>query len=246
MSVKFRDLCVMCSKIIKDCHKNITCKQCNGYTHKKCTKLRPTQLKSLNHNEWVCSTCITSNLDNNNSDDESSDGEDYDSKTFDITDVDLTKYDNMIFNPLTFDCNSINKCYNDVDSDDIHECMYLTPEKFCSDSTTSSGKFNFLNVNIRSLTKNLDNFKECLKTLNCNFNIIGVSETHLKEKPTDYLNLPGYNIEYTNRIGREKGGVCMYISEKVKYKLRKDLCHANSNYESCFIEIESQNDKNML
>ena len=185
-----RDLCVMCSKIIKDCHKIITCNICNGYTHKKCTKLRPKQLKCPK--EWVCSTCITHNLANNNSDDESSDGEDYDlteSNTFDMIDVDLTKYDNMIFNPLTFVCNSINKCYNDVDNEDIHECTYLTPEKFCSDSTASSGKFNFLNVNIRSLTKNLDNFKECLKTLNCDFNIIGVSETHLKEKPSDYLSL---------------------------------------------------------
>ena len=43
-----------------------------------------------------------------------------------------------------------------------------------------------------------------------------------------------------------KGGVCMYISDKVKYKLRKDLCHANSNYESCFIEIESKSDKNVV
>ena len=89
--------------------------------------------------------------------------------TFDVTDVDLTKCDNMIFNPLKFDCNSIYKCYNDVHNDDIHECTYLTPEKFCSDSTASSGKLNFLNVNIRSLTKNLDNFKECLKALNCDF-----------------------------------------------------------------------------
>ena len=61
-----------------------------------------------------------------------------------------------------------------------------------------------------------------------------------------YLNLPGYNIEYTNRIGREKGGVCMYISDKVKYKLRKDLCPENSNYESYFIEIESKSDKNVV
>ena len=32
----------------------------------------------------------------------------------------------------------------------------------------------------------------------------------------------------------------------MKYKLRKDLCHANDNYESCFIEIESQNSKNVV
>ena len=59
-------------------------------------------------------------------------------------------------------------------------------------------------------------------------------------------NLPGYNIEYTNRIGREKGGVCMLVSDKMKYKFRKDLSHANVNYESCFIEIECKNSKNVV
>ena len=76
--------------------------------------------------------------------------------------------------------------------------------------------------------------------------VIRISETHLKDKPNDYLNLPEYSIEYTDRIGREKGGVCMFISDKFKYKLRKDLCHAISNFESCFIEIENKNSKNTV
>ena len=75
------------------------------------------------------------------------------------------------------------------------------------------------------------------------FTIIGLSETHLKEKPHDFYNLPNYNMEYTNRIEREKGGVCLYISNHIKYKLRKDLCISNTNYESCFIEVENLNGK---
>ena len=53
-------------------------------------------------------------------------------------------------------------------------------------------------------------------------------------------------MEYINRVGRNKGGVCMYISKKVKYKIRNDLCNANSNYESCFVEIERKNAKNII
>ena len=49
-----------------------------------------------------------------------------------------------------------------------------------------------------------------------------------------------------NRVGREKGRVCMYVSEQINFKLRKDLCHANSNYESCFIEIEYNKTKNIV
>ena len=38
----------------------------------------------------------------------------------------------------------------------------------------------------------------------------------------------------------------MYASEKISYKLRKDICHANSNYKSSFIEIECNNGKNIV
>ena len=38
----------------------------------------------------------------------------------------------------------------------------------------------------------------------------------------------------------------MYVSDKINYKLTNDLCRANSNYESCFIEIECNNAKNIL
>ena len=73
-----------------------------------------------------------------------------------------------------------------------------------------------------------------------------MSETHLKDKPLEYYHLSGYKFEYTNRVRREKGGVGLYISNDVKYKLRQDLCKANSNFESCFVEIENNNMKNSL
>jgi len=171
------------------------------------------------------------------------------SPEFNVTEINLEKYDKMIFNPLRFDCNSINNKYNDVVTeidDATHDCKYMTPDQFCSESSGSSGKLNFLNVNIRSLSKNFDKLKECLQTTNCNFSVIGISETHLREKPSDYYNINGYKVEYTNRIGREKGGVCLYVSDKLKYKVRKDLSHANENYESCFIEIESHSHKNII
>ena len=101
-------------------------------------------------------------------------------------------------------------------------------------------------TNIRSISKNLDKLKMCIKTLGHKFTAIGLSETHLKDKPLEYYHLPGYNFEFMNRIGREKGGVGIYVSNDVKYRLRQDLCKANSNFESCFVEIENTNMKNSL
>ena len=53
-------------------------------------------------------------------------------------------------------------------------------------------------------------------------------------------------MEYGNRVGRGKAGVCIYVNDKVKFKTRKDLWVANANFEPCFIEIERQNAKNIL
>ena len=149
--------CIVCLKTIKNCHKDISCKACKGYVHKKCTKLKQKQLKSLKRGEWSCSKCYKDvNLDNTTSieDDVCKLN---DSPQFSITDIDFKKYDNMIFNPLRFDSNNTEKTYNDIvnsNNGGIHECSYLTPEQFCTDPNANRGNFNLLNVNTRSLAKN--------------------------------------------------------------------------------------------
>ena len=89
----------------------------------------------------------------------------------------------MIFNPLRFDSSNTGKNYSSLFS-------YLTPEQFCLDRNANHGNFNLLNVNIRSLSKNFDSLKACIKKTNKEFSVIGISETHLKDKPNDYLNIP--------------------------------------------------------
>ena len=179
---------------------------------KNVLNLQQKQLKNLDRGEWSCLKCHTDMYPDNTTSIEDEVCNLNDSPQFSVTDIDFKKYDNMSFNPLRFDSNNTEKAYNDiVDSNNggIHECSYLTPEQFRRDLNVTRGNFNLLNVNIRSLAKNFDELKACMKVVNTEFNVIGLCETHLKDKPCDYLNLPGYNIEYTNRVGREKGG-CVY------------------------------------
>ena len=56
--------------------------------------------------------------------------------------------------------------------------------------------FSLLNVNIRSRGKNFDKLELSLKTLDHKCAAIGLSETHLKDKPHEYYNVPGYSLEY--------------------------------------------------
>ena len=47
-----------------------------------------------------------------------------------------------------------------------------------------------------------------------------------------------------NGVGWNSGGICLYIRNDIKYKLRPDLCRAHSNFELCSLEIE--NDESLI
>jgi len=233
------DVCVSCSKLIKTNHKQIYCKICKLYVHKKCTKLKRKELQRLDVNDWTCLKC----KDNKNKNVDP--GNDEPIGPVDFTNVDFEKYENMLFNPIRYQ-NTLEKMEEDNDIIQPNLSKYITPDQFKDEFLSTDYDFTILNENIRSLSKNFPKLKECIESLNHNFTIIGLSETHLKDEPHTYYNLPGYSMEYTNRINRDKGGVCMYISDNVKYKVRHDLCRATSNYESCFIEIENCKFKNKI
>ena len=81
-----RDLCVLCSKIIRNCHKNITCTVCKHYVHKKCTKLKPKELRKID--QWVCPKCI-----NTPKEDDTDEPDSTTELNFTTDDIDFTKYD---------------------------------------------------------------------------------------------------------------------------------------------------------
>ena len=82
----------------------------------------------------------------------------------------------------------------------------ITPDQFKLNYPTvpeSCDRLTILIANIRSLAKNFDKLKECIKTTNHDFSIIGLSETHLKDNPHGYYNLLGYKMEHVKGIRRD-------------------------------------------
>ena len=247
MSVSRKNVCVVCSNIIKECHKDISCELCKLYVHKKCTNLKPKELKRLN--KWKCDKCSEGV---NNSDDTEIECESHEvislNANVNVADINFDKYDRMLFNPLRFENMSKESEANNeniLKSADI-ECTYVTTEQLSQNICNQQADLTLFNLNIRSLNKNFDKLTQCLKSINHKFTVIGLTETQLKNKPHDYFQLPNYNLEYMNRVGRNSGGVCLYIRNDIKYKLRPDLCRANSNFESCFIEIENDKNRNII
>lgn len=235
-------------------HRVFSCRYCKRYVHKKCMNISRKAISLLKLDEYVCINCSKTNDELSNSEtmpnrDKNVDSENIDQindpeENFNASDIIIDKYDNMMFNPIRFQNNSKEDDF--IETNHVSKCNYMTPEEFGLKYNCTESNFSILNANIRSISKNFEKLKECLKTLDHEFTIIGLSETHLKESPSEYYNLNGYNIEFTNRVERQKGGVCLYVSSSIKYKLRSDLCIANSNFESCFIEIENTNTRNTL
>ena len=90
----------------------------------------------------------------------------------------MSKYDNMCFNPIRYEDTLQN---NGEDMYDTNmKCSYILPNQF--KNSVNSGGLSFLNVSIRSISKNFEKLKECLETLDHEFTIIGISETHMKDK----------------------------------------------------------------
>jgi exonuclease III len=89
------------------------------------------------------------------------------------------------------------------------------------------------------LSRNFDTFSNFWGNIDHKFSFIALSETWLQSSENSF-EIPGYNFIHNHRHNRAGGGVGLYFSANLNYKVRKDLTYNNkslSNAESLFIEI---------
>ena len=132
--------------------------------------------------------------------------------------------------------------YSDFDFSSL-QTDYLHPSEIKQCDEIFSDKFSVLHLNIRSLNKNFEKFREFFSTLNSKFNVICFSETwasHDISKDSRFQ-LEGYNIVYQNRINKRGGGVSIFIDKSYDFKIRNDLCVNSNSIESLSIEILNDN-----
>ena len=124
-------------------------------------------------------------------------------------------------------------------------CKYLDIRSF--NYTESKQDFSIFHLNIASLSKHKDELETILSMLNYKFDIIGISETKIRNRiaPTYDINIKGYNTLSTPTES-EKGGTILYIADHLNYKIRKDidsLMYKSNELESVCIEIINPNKK---
>ena len=118
-------------------------------------------------------------------------------------------------------------------------CKYYSssPLEHQNSAFAWKGKLTILHHNVRSLVKNGEDFKDLVLNLDIKISCLLVTETWLREE-TVPPSLDGFTLRQQNRIGRDGGGVAIYLHSSLNHVVREDLKCNSGTFESIFVEIE--------
>ena len=113
------------------------------------------------------------------------------------------------------------------------------------------GSLSILSFNIRSMSKNFDEFKIFLATCQIPFSIICLQETWAKDETEENLSLkyplPGYECHHVPReYDQRGGGICVYVKLDFDFQVKKDMTYSNEHIEMQVVEIIRPKLKNIF
>ena len=143
---------------------------------------------------------------------------------------------NGSFEPQSFNPFSVNEDLKDNDQDpDVNfyqtqisslDTNYYIPNEVKENLENFKQKsFSVLHLNIRSMSKNFESFREFLDPLCFSFSAICLSETWYQphETANSNLQIPGYVSLLQTRKNRRGGRLRIFLLESLPYKVRDDL-----------------------
>ena len=132
---------------------------------------------------------------------------------------------------------SIYNTYNE----ELDQCDYID---YCDPVKVNDNDLPILQLNIRGLYSKLSQLKELLNDITWGKkpDLVLVCETW-QNKNNPLLSLPGYDYVFKTRTHKLGGGVGIFISNRLRYKHRRDLEQNLTTFEHCIIEIELKNQK---
>ena len=134
----------------------------------------------------------------------------------------------MLFNPLTSNFNRSPLRSEDIDPD-AHvnidsRCDCYVKDKFneaLRSQFLHENYFSIFHLNIRSLQNKLDDLTTLLANLDVKFSIVGITETWLQNSAHN-VDINGYDFVFKNRSSKSGGGVGLYVSNDLNFKIRED------------------------
>ena len=100
-----------------------------------------------------------------------------------------------------------------------------------TNSDITNSNISVVHLNTQAICSIFDQFTCMLNTQK--FDIMTLSEAWLKDNPhlLDYVKIDGYEVKFRNRDHTRIGGVGLYITSDIKYKLRNDIANTNTDIE---------------
>jgi hypothetical protein len=128
--------------------------------------------------------------------------------------------------------------------------LYYNPKSANIMQGFDVNSFSMLHLNIRSISKNFELFKQLLSEIKFTFKIISLSETWCTDEYIETntnFQLPNYKVVHQFRgSGKKGGGLCVFISNSLVFNLKKNLCSTTNDYESLCVEIINKTTKNII
>ena len=228
-------ICTVCENLVQNRNNAILCTYCNLQFHMRCIKFYDTKdinMAQKNTNGWMCKDCrdevfpfrdiedITALMKSSLADPVLM-PEDMLNQNFFIDQDSETMDENNILDSINPDLNFYADCESIV-----KDSKYFSIDTFNEAIIPNMSKkqhFSLLHTNIRSMSKNLDNFVHQLHFIKHKFSCIGISETWLNEFNNDLFAMDGYTHTKNYRKNKTGGGVSIFIDDKLNFKIRNDL-----------------------
>ena len=163
-------------------------------------------------------------------------------------------FESLSYNPFSIHESSINSehdpdinFYQDISSLETHYC---SPNDFQNNfQCFLKDSFSVLHLNIRSMNKNFESFKEFYSKINFKFSIVCFSETWVDDisfNKNSNFQLSGYQVLHQTKKYCKTGGVFVFVHENLNFKLREDLRMNCDAVQSLSIEMSSTKSKNII
>ena len=251
------NLCNACDKNINKNHKAVKCDICNQRLHIKCNLMNKKDFehKLASKDLLFCVKCLENNIP-------------FTKLTDDEFKLSITQGINT---QLSEDNNKIQffsqqqkkylKNINDVlqrttcetsDSDNNAtnvNCNYYDVDEFTKAKFESNNSFSIFHMNIHSIQLHFEELKIMLQLLNFSFDILTITESKIEKNidPIIDITLDGYHKPIGTPTEATKGGVLIYVSNKLNFKPRNDLnIYESKKIESMFIEVVNPKTTNTI
>ncbi len=146
-----------------------------------------------------------------------------------------------------YDLHEIMDCEDESLNPLLNECKYYEPFSF-DKITDSKFKMKILHLLILEVYRAnyLNYWITKLKDSHHEIDVILLCETFLTGETKNSVEIKGYTLQEDHRKNMTRGGVAIYINDKLNFKERPDLSiFDEGHFESFFVEILTKN-KNVI